>query len=96
MTYTQYTGPRERRRRRSRRLKAAMLAVLLAALAAAASWAPPRDPPAAALPLPSELAVARNYYAASGDNGYAHEYLLQWPQYAAYIRGEVDSIEDCE
>lgn len=98
MSYKQYVGPRVCRRRRMNRLKAGLLAALLVGLLLSVSWTAPRELPAPAppTPLPSVLAMARNLYALSGDNGFAHAYLEQWPQYAAYIRGEVDSIEDCE
>ncbi len=99
MTYKRYAGPRVHRRRRRNQLKAGVLAALFIALALSASWVAPREPPVPdqkkAAPPASELAVARNLYAASGDRGFAHEYLVQWPQYGAYIRGEVDSIEAC-
>lgn len=81
-------GPHKRAGRRRRRCKALIIAGVLVMLLLAATvhaWTPP---PEAAGPSEQELAVARNLYQISGDNGFAHIYLEQWPAWAAYIRGE--------
>ncbi len=93
-------GPHQRAGRRRRRGKAVALIVLIAALAVLSSWtttcAAP-EPGKWDTPSLSDLAYARNIYNLQGGAiGEAQIYLERWPQYAAYITGEVDTPEECE
>lgn len=92
-------GPHQRAGRRRRRGKAVALIVLIAALAVLSSWvtysAP--EPEKWANPTIQELAVARKEYElAGGPYGNAKILYERYPQYAAYITGEVDTPEECE
>lgn len=90
-------GPHVRRRRARRRGKALVLLGLLAVLLLVSSMAARtiQTPAGPEIPTLQELVVARNCYAVSGDNGDAHVYLEDWPQYQPYITGDVDDALLC-
>lgn len=82
-------GPHKRQGRRRRALKALIIPAVLAALLLAESpWMTIQPPEQAAGPSIQDLVTARNLYKLSGDNGWAHIYIEQWPAWAAYIREE--------
>lgn len=87
-------GHHQRAGRRRRRGKVLVLAALSAVLVLASSWMAWDPPPERELPL-SELAVARNYYALNGENGDSRGNLQKHPEFAPYIRGEVETVEEC-
>ncbi len=87
-------GPHQRTGRWRRRGKVLVLAALAAVLALASSWMVWDPPPEREPPL-SELAVARNYYALNGENGDSRGNLQKYPEFAPYIRGEVETVEEC-
>lgn len=92
-------GPHQRAGRRCRRGKAVALIVVIAALAVLSSWttcAAP-EPGKWANPTIQDLVTARNEYnLAGGPYGNAKILYERYPQYAAYITGEVDTPEECE
>lgn len=92
-------GPRLKRRRRRRAGKAAVLAavlVLFAAVLSMTTWDKP-VPGRWDDPSDDELYTARRYYEINGENGDSIAYLNRYPaKYAPFIRGEVDSISECE
>lgn len=90
------TGPHKRRSRRRRLLKVLVISAAVLMLLLASTWMTWTPPEQAAGPSIQELVTAQNLYEISGDRGWAHEYLEKWPEHAAYIRGEADSIEACE
>ena len=94
-----FCGARVLARRRRRRLKVWALSVLTITLILAGSIVPPREIPAPGKwdnPSATALGVARQYYKVNGPHGDALVYLNRWPEYAAYIRGEVDTPEECK
>ena len=87
-------GPHKRAGRRRRWGKALILCLMAAGMVMTSSWGVWDPPPERKLPL-SELAVARNYYALNGENGDSRQNLQKYPEYAPYIRGEVETVEEC-
>lgn len=81
-------GPRQRRRRKRRAGKLLVLIAVVLMLLLASTWTVWQPPEPVSKPTEQDLAMARNLYALSGDRGYAHEYLVQWPDWADEIRGE--------
>ena len=94
-----FCGNRVRARRRRRRLKVWILTILALGLVLTGTVMPPREIPAPGKwdnPSATALGAARQYYKVNGPHGDALVYLNRWPEYAAYIRGEVDTPEECK
>ena len=87
-------GPHQQAGRRRRRGKVLVLCAVAPVLVLASSWMV-WDPPPERKPPLSELAVARNYYALNGENGDSRWNLQKHQEFAPYIRGEVETVEEC-
>lgn len=92
-------GPRQRIRRNRRIGKVVILITIVLTLTFASSMTTWDKPVPGRWDNPSydELYTARRYYEINGETGDSAIFLERYPKkYAPFIRGEVDSLSDCE
>lgn len=85
-------------KRRETLYRALALATIIVALAVVTSPYKENlpEPESKSDPPIQEIYSARKYYEINGNNGDSPTFLEQYAQYAPFIRGEVETIEECE
>lgn len=88
-----HIGPHQQAGRRRRRGKALILCLVAAGMAVSSNWTVRAAPPAREEQLVTELVRMRNEVVMSP--GLADIYVGRRPEYAPFILGEVETVEEC-